>query len=68
MTQHTLKAGEVLDVNEAAAMLRRSRWSVYRLVDSGELSAFRDGNRLRIPLSSVQEFLDNLPRVQPASA
>ena len=47
----------VLTVPEAAALLRVSAWSVYQLVNRGELRAVRLGRSIRIPAAAVAEKL-----------
>ena len=63
MTNHrALVSGEsrtaLLTVNEAAAYLASSRWTVYRLVRRGELRALRVGDRLRFRLEELDAYLE----------
>src|SRR5688500_9285794 len=46
-----------LPVAEAAAMMRVSKMTVYRLVHAGELSAVRVGRSFRVPERAVQDYL-----------
>ena len=46
-----------LTVEEAAAILRISRSTAYRLVTSGELESFRAGHNLRISKHSLLRHL-----------
>ena len=55
-----------LSPTAAAQMLGVSRSLVYRLVERGELRAYRVSNRLRIPRSSVDELRER-NRVHPQS-
>lgn len=48
---------DLMTVSEVAALLRVSTMTVYRLVDAGLLRALRVGRSLRLPRSSVLEFL-----------
>jgi excisionase family DNA binding protein len=48
----------VLTVDEAAATLRVSKWSIYRLVESGQLPALRLGNGPRTPIRVDDEELE----------
>ncbi|MBD0734089.1 helix-turn-helix domain-containing protein [Streptomyces sp. CBMA29] len=41
---------------EVAQMLRVSRMTVYRLIDTGELEAVRVGRLLRVPASALETF------------
>jgi excisionase family DNA binding protein len=47
-----------VSVAEAAALLRVSRATTYRLVQSGELPAARVGGQLRIKVADVRAALD----------
>lgn len=50
-------AVELLTVAEVAAMLRVSKMTIYRLVDSGALQSMRVGRSVRLPRSSVDSYL-----------
>lgn len=50
----TREPDDLLKVAEVAAMMRVSRMTIYRLVDSGELTSFRVGRSVRIPARAVQ--------------
>ena len=52
----TVREG-VLTLNEAAAELRASRRTVYRLIETGKLRPTRVGKRLRITRSSIVSYL-----------
>ena len=43
-------------VEEVAAKWRCNPWTVYRLVERGQLGAFRIGRRIRIPQSALDAF------------
>ena len=42
---------------EAAALLKTSRVQIRRMIQNGELMAVKVGREYRIPLSSVEDFL-----------
>jgi len=49
-----------LTVNEVAAYLRVSRWSVRRYIDAGELTAIKGNGRngaVRIPCDSLRDYI-----------
>ena len=48
----------IMTVQEVAALLRISRFSVYNLVKRGELSAVKVLNKLRFSPHSVEQYLD----------
>jgi excisionase family DNA binding protein len=47
-------------IDEAAARLRVSRWSVYNLIRSGQLSTVKIGRRRLVPADALTECLDHL--------
>jgi len=52
------EADEMMTVNEVAHALRVSKMTVYRLVNNGQLQAFRISERcLRVPRSAFEEHL-----------
>lgn len=51
-------AGNLLTVSEVARGLRVSNMTVYRLVNSGQLEAFRVGRSYRIREEDVRRYLD----------
>jgi excisionase family DNA binding protein len=58
----------VLTVEEAAELLRISRWSAYQAVRAGELPTIRVGRRILVPRRRLEQMLDgeNLEEVTPA--
>ena len=48
---------DLLNVQEACKMLRMSRNSLYVLLKTGELKAYRQGRVWKIPKKSVMEYL-----------
>jgi excisionase family DNA binding protein len=48
---------DFLTVNEAAKVLRVSRRTVYRLVETGKMPANKVGRRLRISRAGLEEFV-----------
>lgn len=59
-----------LTVAEIAAKLRVSRWSVRRLIESGELAAIPRGRLLVVPVSSYAKFIrrNTVPARTPQGA
>ena len=53
-----------LGTKEAAAHLGITPRTLYRLIDAGDIPAYKLGRVLRIKLSDVEHFLDSV-RVQP---
>lgn len=44
---------------EVARMLKVSKMTVYRLIQGGELMAYRVGRSYSIPMSGLREYLGN---------
>jgi excisionase family DNA binding protein len=51
------RAGVLLTIPEAAAALRISRSSIYRLFDSGQLSWVQICGRRRVALAEIDRFI-----------
>lgn len=47
----------LLSVTEVATLARVSKMTIYRLVDNGELAAFRIGRSVRIPARAALALL-----------
>lgn len=58
-------------VRGACRLLRRSRWTIYRLIAAGDLTVLKEGNapngRVYILQASIDAYLE-ANRVQPAEA
>ena len=48
---------ELLTVKEAAELLKTSKVQVRKMIQSGDLLAVKVGREYRIPLSSIEDFL-----------
>ena len=59
MSTYDRPLGEVklLTVAEVAAIMRLSKMTVYRMVNSGQLPALKVGRSVRIPEHVVDEYL-----------
>lgn len=49
---------DVLTVGETQKILKIGRLSVYRLIESGQLQAFRIGRAYHIPKKTLVQFLE----------
>ena len=58
----SLRQNELLRVTDVARLLRLSRATIYRLVDHGELPAFRIGNSIRFHSEELNDRLRALRR------
>ncbi|MEU8362365.1 helix-turn-helix domain-containing protein [Nonomuraea sp. NPDC048882] len=58
-------------IRDACRLLRRSRWTIYRLIAAGELTVLKEGNapngRVFILQASIDAYLE-ANRVQPATS
>ena len=50
---------ELLTVKEAAEWLKTSRVQVRKMIQNGELAAFKVGREYRIPAASIREFIES---------
>lgn len=48
---------EFLTIEEAGHLINASRWTIYRLIEKGELKAGRVGRNVRIPRCSLNQLL-----------
>lgn len=55
---------EVMDMDEAAAYLRVSRTTVYKLAQAGKIPAFKVAGMWRFRLESLREWTEKLEREQ----
>ncbi|MFC3298148.1 helix-turn-helix domain-containing protein [Arthrobacter agilis] len=55
----SLSTGQLYTVAEVAAMMRVSKMTVYRLVQSGTIQSIRFGRSYRVPQSAVRDYLDS---------
>ncbi|MFB4284456.1 helix-turn-helix domain-containing protein [Nonomuraea sp. MTCD27] len=53
----------VLTVDEAAARLRVSRWTLYTLIRSNQLRSFKVGRRRLIEVEALNECIKTLAEV-----
>ncbi|MHA7190131.1 helix-turn-helix domain-containing protein [Arthrobacter sp. MDT2-16] len=53
-----INAGQLYTVAEVAAMMRVSKMTVYRMVQSGTIQSIRFGRSYRVPQSAVRDYLE----------
>lgn len=49
---------EILTREEVMEILKIGRSTFYKLIQNGDLKGFKEGNRYKVPVSSVQEYVD----------
>ena len=52
-------ASELLTRDEVMELLKIGRSTFYKLIQEGRLKGFKEGNRYKVPLSSVEEYVKN---------
>jgi excisionase family DNA binding protein len=50
----------LLTVPEACHSLRVSRWTLYRLIQSGQLDTVKIGTARRVPVAAIQKLVEAL--------
>ena len=63
--QDLMASGPLLSRQEAADALNVSKATIYRLVRSGELPAFRVGAQIRLAQTDIENYLRQLPTPLP---
>jgi excisionase family DNA binding protein len=62
--EHTTEArpppSDMLNVTEACAYLRISRWTLYRLIHGKQLTTVKVGRRRLVPMRSIQKLVSRL--------
>ena len=49
---------EILTIDDAMDYLMMGRNTLYKLLQSGELKGFLVGNKWRIPMKNIKEYID----------
>ena len=52
-------ASEILTHDEMMEMLKIGWSTFYKLIQEGRLKGFKEGNRYKVPLSSVEKYVKN---------
>lgn len=60
MTRRSIEVPELLTVSEAMQTLRLSRWKVYDLIRSGELTTVTIGRRRLVPREALTDYVHQL--------
>jgi excisionase family DNA binding protein len=48
---------EILTREEVMEILKIGRSTFYKLLQTGELKGFKEGNRYKVPIQSVEEYI-----------
>lgn len=49
---------EILTREEVMEFLKIGRSTFYKLLQTGELKGFKEGNRYKVPAESIEEYVD----------
>lgn len=49
---------EILTREEVMEVLKIGRSTFYKLLQTGELKGFKEGNRYKVPVNSIQNYVD----------
>lgn len=50
---------EILTREEVMEVLKIGRSTFYKLLQTGELKGFKEGNRYKVPMESIEEYINN---------
>lgn len=50
---------EILTREEVMEILKIGRSTFYKLLQTGELKGFKEGNRYKVPAESIEEYINN---------
>jgi hypothetical protein rflaF_18064 len=56
--RETIKGKEILTREEVMEILKIGRSTFYKLLQTGELKGFKEGNRYKVPVESIEEYVD----------
>jgi len=51
-------ASEILTREEVMEILKIGRSTFYKLLQTGELKGFKEGNRYKVPAQSIEEYIE----------
>lgn len=54
---------EILTREEVMEILKIGRSTFYKLLQNGELKGFKEGNRYKVPVESIEDYVDNRMKV-----
>ena len=49
---------EILTREEVMEILKIGRSTFYKLLQTGELKGFKEGNRYKVPVQSIEEYIE----------
>jgi len=61
--RETITGKEILTREEVMEILKIGRSTFYRLLQTGELKGFKEGNRYKVPVESIEEYVDKKMKI-----
>lgn len=55
---HMITSKEILIREEVMEVLKIGRSTFYKLLQTGKLKGFKEGNRYKVPLKSIEEYVE----------
>lgn len=59
----TMTRKEILTREEVMEVLKIGRSTFYKLLHTGELKGFKEGNRYKVPAESIEEYVDKRMKI-----
>lgn len=57
--RETITGKEILIREEVMEILKIGRSTFYKLLQTGELKGFKEGNMYKVPVQSIEEYIEN---------
>lgn len=54
---------EILTREEVMEVLKIGRSTFYKLLRTGELKGFKEGNRYKVPMESIEEYIEKRMKI-----
>ncbi|MDE5621001.1 MAG: helix-turn-helix domain-containing protein [Ruminococcus sp.] len=54
---------EILTREEVMEVLKIGRSTFYKLLQTGELKGFKEGNRYKVPVNSIQDYINKRMKI-----
>ncbi|MCM1270931.1 MAG: helix-turn-helix domain-containing protein [Ruminococcus flavefaciens] len=61
--RETMTGKEILTREEVMEILKIGRSTFYKLLQNGELKGFKEGNRYKIPVNSIQDYINKRMKI-----
>ena len=56
--RNVIATKEILTREEVMEVLKIGRSTFYKLIQTGQLKGFKEGNRYKVPVESIEEYVD----------